>query len=567
MTHEPSDDRSALDPDRSMPDASGTCDDFALQSDKSALRGLRKRTFFIWFLAAAISGVWSVGTPFWSAPDGVAHGLYAYSLAHGHLWPQRTTVEVGTGAGGAVTPVPEGLFQSARSVGCMAFHPEISASCITAPTEDPTTVDFVNPAGRYLPLYYFAAGLPSLLVDQAHAPWAMRVIPILLSALLISWAVTGALTFKRPSVAVAGVVASVSPMVLYLSGVLNPNSAEICGMIALCSCSLAFVNEPDSRIGQIMLRRAMIAAFIVATTRLLSPVWIVVWFLAFAALSNKGIWMALFKRINFKWVLFAFSGCVLSVVWLQFSDISHFQNEPKFDYSWGLRYSLSQQWIDRTTIHQEVGTFGWLDTLLPQGSVNLYFFAAVLMIAASLVFLRFREAAVVIGLALAQYFLPIILQAMQWNTNGAVWQGRYSLPLTILVPITALALASRSTDHVGRVKRNLTWFMPLGVTILIFVQVESYFVQLRRNTGGFPGGSIQNGPWQPQLPPLVLIALLICCAASIVALVARLAWIDAAGDRPGPWTRLSGFLGRRAESEQHTFGQREATDTADSTPK
>lgn len=526
MTHEPSDDRSTLATDRSSPEAAVASNDSDQKPDKSARHALGRQTFLIWLLAATVSGIWSIGTPFWSSPDSVAHEMYAYSLTHGHLWPERTTAEVGTGANGAVTPVPEGLFQSAQSVTCMIFQRGIPASCIKAPTANTTPVEYVNPAGRYLPLYYFVSGLPTLLVDQVHAVWAMRIIPIALSALLISWAVTGALTFKRRSIAAAGVIAALSPMVIYLTGVLNPNSAEICGMIALCACSLAFINDPDSRIGQIMLRRAMLAAFIVATTRLLSPVWIVVWFLAFAALSSKSVWVAMFRWINLKWVLLAFSGCVLSVVWLQVSGLSQFQNKPQFDYGLSLRLFLSQQWMDHWTVSQEVGSFGWLDTLLPQGSVNLYFFTAVFMIVASVVFLRFRQTAIVIALALTQYFLPLILQAIQWNTNGAVWQGRYSLPLTVLVPITALFLASRTPGLVGRARRNLTWMIPSAVTILMFVQIQSYFLQLRRNAGGLPNGSITQGPWQPKLPPLLLVAMLVVCAVLIVVLVARLAIAD-----------------------------------------
>ena len=91
---------------------------------------------------------------------------------------------------------------------------------------------------------------------------------------------------------------------------------------------------------------------------------------------------------------------------------------------------------------QQVGDFGWLDTPMPNG-VYIRVLLAVMFLAFT-AFLRLspRQMVTVGWLFLAQYFLPIVLQAVQFNTNGLVWQGRYTLPLTVMLPVFLMMYAA-----------------------------------------------------------------------------------------------------------------------------
>lgn len=494
--------------------------------------GLLRQTMLVWAAAFALVTMWSFASPLWSSPDEPAHALNAYSVAHGNLYPKRTTEKTGTGVSNAVMAIPAGLLDSATSIGCYAFHPNASAACIAAPTNDPEKKRYVNPAGRYMPAYYLVSGAPSLLVPIEDAPRAMRTAATFLATLFIAWGITAAMTYRRRSIAVTGVVVCLTPMVLYLSGVVNPNSLEICASIAMCASTLVFLREPETWLGQAMFRRAMIAASAMVVTRTLSPIWLAVWFLAFAALASRDVWREFLTFRKLKWVILAILCICASLVWTFVSGVTQYQLKPQFSFSFDLRFFLSQQFIDLVTWPQEIGTFGWGDTHLADGTINMYLYTSVAIVVVAWTYLRFRGALVVIGLALIQYFLPIYLHAYQWNDNGAVWQGRYSLPLTVMVPITCLFLAANRIEESPRsaTTRQIYWFFPTGVALLAFVHVTAILTQFRRNIGGMKSESTFDGPWKPPIPAQLIFILFLLGVAGVTLWVAYLYLVEARSD-------------------------------------
>lgn len=501
---------------------------------RSLPRGrLFRQTMLAWAAVFAIVTLWSFATPLWSSPDEPAHALNAYSVANGNLYPERTTEKTGTGVSNAAMPIPAGLLDSASSIGCYAFHPNSSAACIAAPTNDPAEKRYVNPAGRYMPAYYFVSGAPSLLVPIADAPRAMRAASTLIATLFIAWGITAAMSYRRRSIAVTGVLVCLTPMVLYLSGVVNPNSLEICASIAMCASTMAFLREPETWLGQVMFRRAMISASAMVMTRTLSPIWLAVWFLAFAALANRDVWREFLTFRKLKWVLLAVMCTCASLVWTLLSGVTQYQLKPQFSFSFDLRLFLSQQFIDLVTWPQEIGTFGWGDTHLADGTINMYLYASLAIVVVAWTYLRLRGALVVVGLALIQYFLPIYLHAYQWNDNGAVWQGRYSLPLTVMVPITCLFLAANRIEVTPRsaTTRHIYWFFPASLALLAFVHINAILAQFRRNIGGVKSKSVFGGPWEPPLPAQLIFVLFLLGIAGVTLWVAYLYLIEARADR------------------------------------
>lgn len=109
-------------------------------------------------------------------------------------------------------------------------------------------------------------------------------------------AISAALTYRTRGIAFAGVLVVCTPMAVYFGGSINPNSLEIFAAPAMVAPTTVFLREPDSGLGHVMLRRAMIATALLGVCRLLSPVWVAVFFLAFAALASRRAWRALFAK-------------------------------------------------------------------------------------------------------------------------------------------------------------------------------------------------------------------------------------------------------------------------------
>jgi hypothetical protein len=154
----------------------------------------------------------------------------------------------------------------------------------------------------------------------------------------------------------------------------------------------------------------------------------------------------------------------------------------------------------------------------------MFTWASLLLLVVAGTRLRRRELAAVGLLVVAQYVLPILLQAMQYNTNGPVWQGRYTLPLTVAVPIFTLMLSAPRWEG-SRLLRSATWLFPAALAVLTWVHFAALTVELRRNVSGLDGPSFLHGVWQPPLGSLTLVVtqagLLCVVVGAVVVLTAQ----------------------------------------------
>ena len=237
---------------------------------------------------------------------------------------------------------------------------------------------------------------------------------------------------------------------------------------------------------------------------------------------------------------------MFDVVWTITSGITEYQAEPKYANSLWYNLKASQEQIESLTLAQQIGNFGWLDTPLPNG-VYIRVLLAVMFLAFT-AFLRLspRQMVTVGFLFLAQYFLPIAMQAVQFNTNGLVWQGRYTLPLTVMVPIFLMMYAApriKAETHPAMV-RAIAWAYPLTVVVLLSAHWRGLLVELRRNASGLNGPTILSGVWQPPLVnALTLIIVHVALLLVVLTVVFKLYADDYAQlDRPvlgtpSPWRR------------------------------
>ncbi len=409
------------------------------------VRALARHTLVFWAWSAAFLTLWSLATPLWSAPDSVAHDIRAYGAAHGNLSPAPPRGEQALGTLG-VDRVPQGLMVSAQTAACYAFQPEVSAGCMAPVGPSEELVPFANPAGRYIPTYYAVTGLPTLVVPLDLALPSARGAAVLISSLFLGLALAAARTMRRPAVAMTGVVVGCSPMVLYLGGVVNPNSLEVTAMAAVGACSLAALLRPSSPISDVLLRLAL------AVRR--------------RAVHRPDDLAGLARPVA--------GGAPRRLRWDPRPSARRPQDagvdraadpgqpgELCLDVQLG-RLAVGHAGRDAGLGVGRVGVVRRPDRQRAQRGgrrvrvarhlalprdYTFYVVGAVFLVGVLSTVVDRRRLAGLVALLAAAYLVPIAIQAAQWNSVGPVWQGRYTLPLLLLVPVTVAMVASERADR------------------------------------------------------------------------------------------------------------------------
>jgi hypothetical protein len=119
---------------------------------------------------------------------------------------------------------------------------------------------------------------------------------------------------------------------------------------------------------------------------------------------------------------------------------------------------------------------------------------------------RPRAAVVAALVAVGVLVVPVVLEARSISEVGYFWQGRYTLPLAVGVP---LVLAAGSRSRAGRP------LLVLLLTALAACHLVGYVVALGRYTVGQGNGlGLVDEQWAPPLPALVLAVAFArsCCS-------------------------------------------------------
>lgn len=486
----------------------------------SAAEGPPRRQLLVvgvvaWVWSALLFAVWGLATPLWGSADSYAQVFRAYSVWHGQVVAPD---QPGATGGEAVIRVPAGLASSAASVSCFAFHPEQPASCIVPPGDEPGTVEMPNGAGKYPPAYYLLVGWPSLFLSGTALFYGVTLAAAALAAVFVAWAVVAAHLARRRVWPLAGVLVAITPQVMYFGGAANPNSVEITGAIGLASCSVAFLRNPDGRAERVVFRLAMLAASAMILARMLAPVWVAAWIAVVWLLWGRELWRVVLRRPHVWWLLAPAVATVSLLAWTYATGLTSY-GAPVADLSLRGALHASFDRIVPETLYEQVGQFGWLDTPLAAPWRWTYVAAWLLLVGLALLALRLRARMAVVAAAGAALVLPILIQAQEWNSLGPVWQGRYTLPLTVMVSILALALVADDAWR-QRAPRALAWAAPVCLAAVVLVDVQALVLQLRRIVGGLPDGDPFEGPYSPPLPPQLLLGVLVLLLlAALLSLV------------------------------------------------
>lgn len=480
------------------------------------------------------TALWSVSTPLWASPDENFHTLKAWSVAHGQFYVAPEQASSGTGG---FVYVPQGLVDSAASISCLAFRPQATGDCVAIPTEDSTNIESANAAGRYNPVYYFVVGLPSLVTDLQHAPLAMRIASAALFALFASWAVAALAYSARPGVAMGLSLLAFTPMALFLGAVVNPNGLEIAAAAALwANLGMLAYNGTnlDAPVRQTLIRRAALASSAMVVTRGLSPVWLVVIVACCLLAGTRQSLRLLTTRFALGWIAVTALVSTFSLAWIVVSQSLK---------AGSVGTPVSHLFLDRLHIasstqqgkwRMAVGNFGWLDAPLPEFVTSAWFYTGVAVAGLALLRSTVGARVALVVVALASYLLPIFIEAESLNATGVIWQGRYTLPLYVGIPILAAIVLGRPSRRLP-VESALAALM--AGTVALGINVFGFAFALHRNSDGLVDAAgnttpfALNGPWQPRLGGVTSVGLFSVWIMVAAVVMSLLVWRSAKARR------------------------------------
>ena len=253
------------------------------------LHASSRRVWWTSFLLATILGVlWGLANPPYSGPDEPAHVIRAHALDHGQLTGNKQSSQRSKPSGTRdllVVQVPN-VYGSSNEA-CFAFQKDIPASCLAFKGSSSDT-NLTTSAARHPPAYYAVVGVTSWL----HRPgpsviYLMRFVGALMMGAFVASAITALRRSAAPTLVAAGLLLALTPMVLFLSGVVNPSVPEIAASLALWVAGLVLVSGSHERVDKRLITVMGISGCTLALSRQLGPLWLGLIALTLLAMTSR----------------------------------------------------------------------------------------------------------------------------------------------------------------------------------------------------------------------------------------------------------------------------------------
>jgi hypothetical protein len=480
---------------------------------------VRRQTLLV-VLVGLVVGSWMLVTPPGGGPDEASHLVRAGGVARGHIRSD---------GGETFVALPDRYLLP--DVTCWAFQPTVSAACATPRPTSGATIEIPTRAGDYPVWSHLWSGLASRLPGDQQLWWA-RAANAVLATLLVAGALA-AVAGRR--LAAASVLCALTPMAWFTFGIVNPSSTAIAGALAFW---VGLVHRPDARwlaaagwAAMALPRRdgliwasLALAIVLAATDRRLVEWWralgrgpqlvvgastlaTVVWGVTsrtdtalVTAASPLGVIAVDRSR---RWWL---DGCATGrqrrltrssiALATVVGVVVALQARPG-----GWDGELAGRVIGQTgdNLVEAIGVLGWLDTTLPWLAVAGWVVAIGALAGAALVERAGHAivAAVVVTVAIVTAW---VFELFQGNDSGTYWQGRYSLPLLVGVPIVLGAALLRPD-----IERAVARVVVIAVLLIDNVAL----VAAARRFGVGVDGSLLPWRWdtyRAPVPPVLVIA-------------------------------------------------------------
>ncbi len=512
----------------------------------SATAGRRAALTLLIASYALLAVAWVVGNPPGAAPDEGDHYLRALAVASGDLHgrpnpelvgqPEALPKEVGPEElselwlkkGSRLVVVPGGL--APVEWGCNAFLPEKNASCLlghTSPSEETqrlTTMGTVEPAMYLLP--GAVARLPARPED------ALRVGRAANAALNIALLVAAAVMLfggGRTPLRLAGLIVAVTPMVIFVGSTIAPSGPEIAAAVCFFAAVVGIARLEGSRFSW---GAAAVAGTILAVSRSLGPVWIVI--MALVVIAWRG-WRPCRRAVR-EGGLWAAAAALAIAVASASTVVWEATVQPGVDFDGA--YFVKQirpSVADLPGIGRDlVGTFGWLDTRMPNLAYGTWALMLLALVGLALLRASGRERLVLLAVPLGLAAVSVAISAGILRQNGFGLQGRHVLALAIMLPILAADVVADKAGSVRERPRPLL----LGLAVpAMAVQAVGWYSNARRAAVGTDGPVwfLGHSRWSPPGTWILLgaVVALATVAGVAAAWMASREWPEGGAYAPG----------------------------------
>jgi len=459
--------------------------------------------------------------PLMSSPDEQSHVIRAAAVARGEwsgtLGP--SPVDATRPAAATEVELPADLAATRFLPDCYAFYADLTADCsydLPPRTDEEVTVETY--AGQYPPLYYVLVGWPSLLLSGEPAVYAMRLVSAALSAALMAWGAYRMRTALPGWLGTWSVAVALTPMTLFLGATVNPIGLEITTAFSLWAACLAIVSRPGP-IQTGALVQAAVSGALLVNVRASSPLWALAVVVAVAVFAPRGRLRELVRhRLAPRVLVVAGLAGAAAVTWiLTHGDTVSARNLfPGFaDRSVALLAIAGRSyWY----LQHMIGNFGWLDTPAPPVTYLAWFAAIGLLLVLGLSVAAPRRAKAVLAVLFGAVLAAPFLQYPTMADAGLIWQGRYTLPLAIGVPlVAATTIGSRLVDEQAALLRRVARGT---VPLLLVGHVAAFYWASRRYSEGANGELFTLTPnWSSPLGYLTgtLLYAALCTALAVLA--------------------------------------------------
>jgi len=465
------------------------------------------------YLALAVS--WLAANPPGAGPDEDAHYVRAAGLSQGEVLGRKVRVQRSTGQPAARLAFSEAVDRTYYLPAhlappdfstCYRFLPERSAACADL-SQGGNAGRRLTYVGVYPPFAYLpAATLMALAGQPVEALYLGRLgTALLCTGLLLLTALT-LWRGRRSLLALAGFQLAITPVVLFLATTLAPSGVEAAASACFFAAVLRIAagRRPPLNVEWTALA---LGGFFLATSRALGPGWLIADILAVLAFGPS---LSFRRRLLHpeRWGRMALaavgSGLILALAWGVW--INQDAGVTLAEATKGMAQAVPQlRWL----APQQIGGFGWLDVTLPEPLTGVWLLALAGFGGLALMLGTWRQRLALIGLLVADLAAIVVTTGIFNLPLGVAGQGRYALPLGVLLPIACgeVVYANR-----GRLSVRLRESLPLAIAAAtVVVQVGAWLVNSRRYATGTSGGWLfmLDAQWQPALTwwPWLVLAL------------------------------------------------------------
>jgi len=484
-----------------------------------------------------LGSAWLVGNPPGAAPDEPSHYLKALAAGRGELYlgsrlPQPADVE-------QLTDVQRWHQTTSRVVSlpgrldpvglpCNAFHPEVSAGCLTRLSTPPGDIERPTIVGPYQPFTYVLPGaLMRFAGDPGDAVRLGRAGFWLCSAVFVALATLLLWSPDEGGCSLVGLLIAVTPAVVFASSSLSANGLEITAGLCFMAAVVRLARDPGP--SRWVWAAVGTSGAVLPLARATGLIWVPLGSLVLVALVGARPALDILRRsgrLGIVAITVVAVGMTSSLAWEMVA-----QPHPARGIGAAARYLPGEVRELPEMLDQAIGVFGWLDTAMWRPAYLFWKGMLLGLIVLALLVGRRRDRAVMAGLVLAAIAVTLTAAVLNRPTGFGA-QGRYVLPFLVIVPLVAGELVFGGT----RRRRLRPRFLPLvvagGVAV---VHAGAWYANARRHAIGVPGRLLFLGrsEWEPPLGWvlwIVVVGLGAVCLVVSGLVTARSAHGQAAGD-------------------------------------